>query len=116
MIFTVVGFVLTLALSMMVIWVSIYLVTGLKSEDWTGLAGVGLVIMFISTMRFWVMLFDDSRMTQFILRLVGALISAVILYLYAHLRLGLDEQKPKLKIAAIFPGIKVLMAVYGLLK
>jgi hypothetical protein len=103
-----------IGITMALVWGSIYLVTGQASDDWTGLMAVSIGMVLIKTSRNWVMFIDESASTMLILRFAVTLICMVVLYLYAHIRLGRESQREKIMIAVLYPGVTLVIALITL--
>lgn len=86
-----------------------WLVTGRKPEDWSGLMTMALMIPFIESLRYWPLLFVINRALVIWLRIGAAVVVIVMLYIYAHLRLGLTEEWRNWVFATLYPGIKLIL-------
>jgi hypothetical protein len=87
----------------------IYLVVGPKPDIWADLFILSLFINLVEALRNLVLIFTDNEWAMFIARLAVAVIVAVMLYVYAHLKLCLESKKEKLLIATIYPGVKLIL-------
>jgi len=98
-----------LGISLACIWGSIYLVTGKKSDEWTAMIFIGLAITFLESLRWWAYFFTESKTVLFWWRVAATPISMMILYGFAHLRLGLEKMSQKFWIAVLYPGAKLIL-------
>jgi hypothetical protein len=97
------------AISLVCIYFSARLVTGRRPDDWNGMFLVAILIPFFESLRFWVYFFTFDRELTIWFRIIAGIISIFMLYVYAHLRLGLDEERKKLLFATLYPGVKLLL-------
>lgn len=93
------------------LWGTIFLVTHRKPDDWNGMIFLALIIPLLETSRYWVLFISESRWLQFGWRVSAAVISMILLFAYAHFRLGLERMREKLLVATLYPGTKLLLFI-----
>ena len=75
---------------------------------------MALLIPFFESLRVWPLLFVINRPLVIGLRVAAAVICVLMLYGYAHFRLGLEQEWKKWLFATMYPGVK--LGLYFMLK